>query len=112
MKTKMLLKGTMVAIVLFVGAALFAGTSGVSCQGTVSDQYGSPIEGIWVRSTVNRASLDRTDSDGHYFLSGLSLNSTVEVIVPSGFAAISSTVSQPLSEQSNIANFVLHDDSY
>ena len=29
MKTQMFLKGAMVAIVLFVGAALFAGTSGV-----------------------------------------------------------------------------------
>ena len=40
MKTQMFLKGAMVAIVLFVGAALFAGTSGVKCEGSVVDQYG------------------------------------------------------------------------
>ena len=37
MKTQMFLKGAMVAIVLFVGAALFAGTSGVKCEGSVVD---------------------------------------------------------------------------
>lgn len=112
MKTKMLLRGAVVAIVLFVGLALFAGTSGVSCEGVVNDQYGSPIEGIYVQSSVNPAKQDRTDSDGHYFLSGLPQNSTVEVIVPSGFSESGSTVSQKLSEQSNIANFTLHDDGY
>ena len=35
MKTQMFLKGAMVAIVLFVGAALFAGTSGVKCGRSV-----------------------------------------------------------------------------
>ena len=47
MKTQMFLKGAMVAIVLFVGAALFAGTSGVKCEGSVVDQYGEGIVGIF-----------------------------------------------------------------
>lgn len=112
MKTKILLKGAMVAIVLFVGSVLWAGASGVSCEGIVSDQYSSPIEGIYVRSTVNPALQDMTGPDGHYSLSGLPQNSTVEVIVPSGFSELGSTVSQKLSGQTNIANFTLHDDSY
>ena len=40
MKTQMFLKGAMVAIVLFVGAALFAGTSGVKCEGSVVSVWG------------------------------------------------------------------------
>lgn len=112
MKTRMLLKGTMVAIVLFLGATLFASTSGVSCEGIVSDQYGYPIEGVRVESTVNASQWNRTDKDGHYSLSGLEQNSTVEVEIPSGFSALGSTVSQELSGQTNMANFTLHDDSY
>ena len=112
MKTRMLLKGAMVAIVLFLGATLFASTSGVSCEGIVSDQYGYPIENIYVRSTINVSSQARTDKNGHYFLSGLEQNSTVEVEIPSGFSALGSTVSQELSEQTNMANFTLHDNSY
>lgn len=37
----------MVAIVLFLGIALYASSTGVSCQGTVKDQYDSPVEGVW-----------------------------------------------------------------
>lgn len=54
MKTQMFLKGAMVAIVLFVGAALFAGTSGVKCEGSVVDQYGEGIVGITVTTTSVR----------------------------------------------------------
>ena len=42
MKTQMFLKGAMVAIVLFVGAALFAGTSGVKCEGSVGRESWGP----------------------------------------------------------------------
>lgn len=112
MKTKLVLKSTMVAIVLFLGIALYASSSGVSCQGTVKDQYDSPVEGVWIQSTANSALRDKTDMDGHYSLSGLQQNSTVEVVVPSGFSAMGSTISQPLSQQSNVADFTLFDESY
>jgi len=112
MKTKMLLKGTMVAIVFFVGAALFANTSGVSCEGIVSDQYGNPVENVRVQCTDNTLLWNITGADGHYSMSGLPLNSTVEVIVPEGFHALGSTVSQKLSEQNNRVDFTLYDESY
>lgn len=102
----------MAAIVLFVGVALLAFSPGIGCEGTVSDQYGYPVEDVCVRSTVNPALQDWTDMDGHYSLSGLSPNSTVEVVVPSGFSASGSTVSRPLTGQSNVVDFTLHDDSY
>lgn len=112
MKTKTLLKGAVVAIVLFVGVTLLALSPGISCEGRVSDQYGSPIEDVYVRSTVNPELWNQTDANGHYFLSGLAPESTVEVVVPAGFSASGSTVSQPLTGQSNVVDFTLHDDSY
>lgn len=44
-----MLKGIMLAIVLYVRTVLLAGASEVNCQGIVSDQYGNPIEGIYIR---------------------------------------------------------------
>lgn len=112
MKTKILLKGTMVAIVLFLGTVLLAGSSGVNCQGTVSDQYGNPIEGIYVRSTSFTIKESVTDAMGRYSLTGLTQNTTVRVIVPTGFSASGSIESQKLTEQNNVINFTLHDNSY
>ena len=71
MKTQMFLKGAMVAIVLFVGAALFAGTSGVKCEGSVVDQYGEGIVGITVTTTSGPSVSATTNSLGRFSMSGI-----------------------------------------
>ena len=108
MKTQMFLKGAMVAIVLFVGAALFAGTSGVKCEGSVVDQYGEGIVGITVTTSVSAT----TNSLGRFSMSGIQAGSAVRVIVPAGFSAVGNTESEPLTQAENVVNFTLHDDSY
>ena len=72
MKTQMFLKGAMVAIVLFVGAALFAGTSGVKCEGSVVDQYGEGIVGITVTTTSGPSVSATTNSLGRFSMSAVS----------------------------------------
>ena len=112
MKTKMFLKGAMVAIVLFVGAALFAGTSGVKCEGSVVDQYGEGIVGITVTTTSGPSVSATTNSLGRFSMSGIQAGSAVRVIVPAGFSAVGNTESEPLTQAENVVNFTLHDDSY
>ena len=102
MKTQMFLKGAMVAIVLFVGAALFAGTSGVKCEGSVVDQYGEGIVGITVTTTSGPSVSATTNSLGRFSMSGIHAGSAVRVI----------TESEPLTQAENVVNFTLHDDSY
>ena len=110
MKTQMFLKGAMVAIVLFVGAALFAGTSGVKCEGSVVDQYGEGIVGITVTTTSGPSVSATTNSLGRFSMSGI--QAAVRVIVPAGFSAVGNTESEPLTQAENVVNFTLHDDSY
>ena len=112
MKTQMFLKGAMVAIVLFVGAALFAGTSGVKCEGSVVDQYGEGIVGITVTTTSGPSVSATTNSLGRFSMSGIQAGSAVRVIVPAGFSAAGNTESEPLTQAENVVNFTLHDDSY
>lgn len=112
MRAKMLQRSTMVAVILLMSAALFAGSSGISCEGIVRDQFGDPIEDVLVRSTVNAMWQDITDENGHYSLSNLPENSTIEVVVPEGFSSTESTESQKLIEQSNVVDFTLHDNSF
>ena len=107
MKTQMFLKGAMVAIVLFVGAALFAGTSGVKCEGSVVDQYGEGIVGITVTTTSGPSVSATTNSLGRFSMSGIQAGS-----VPAGFSAVGNTESEPLTQAENVVNFTLHDDSY
>ena len=102
MKTQMFLKGAMVAIVLFVGAALFAGTSGVKCEGSVVDQYGEGIVGITVTTTSGPSVSATTNSLGRFSMSG----------IQAGFSAVGNTESEPLTQAENVVNFTLHDDSY
>ena len=111
MKTQMFLKGAMVAIVLFVGAALFAGTSGVKCEGSVVDQYGEGIVGITVTTTSGPSVSATTNSLGRFSMSGIQAGSAVRVIVPAGFSAVGNTESEPLTQAENVVNFTLHDDS-
>ena len=106
MKTQMFLKGAMVAIVLFVGAALFAGTSGVKCEGSVVDQYGEGIVGITVTTTSGPSVSATTNSLGRFSMSGIQAGSAA------GFSAVGNTESEPLTQAENVVNFTLHDDSY
>ena len=107
MKTQMFLKGAMVAIVLFVGAALFAGTSGVKCEGSVVDQYGEGIVGITVTTTSGPSVSATTNSLGRFSMSGIQAGSAVRVIVPAGFSAVGNTESDPLTQAENEVNFTL-----
>ena len=99
MKTQMFLKGAMVAIVLFVGAALV-------------DQYGEGIVGITVTTTSGPSVSATTNSLGRFSMSGIQAGSAVRVIVPAGFSAVGNTESEPLTQAENVVNFTLHDDSY
>lgn len=67
MKTQMFLKGAMVAVVLFVGAALFAGTSGGKCEGSVVDQYGDGIMEITVTTTSGPFGFGNDQQSGPFF---------------------------------------------
>lgn len=107
MKAKTLLKSMMVAVVLFTGAALFASSSDVTCEGVVTDTQGNPIANVQVQSTVNPMKKGVTLDDGRYFISGLQRSSAVRVIVPAGYVPEGSTVSQSLTEDHNTANFTL-----
>ena len=112
MKTQMFLKGAMVAIVLFVGAALFAGTSGVKCEGSVVDQYGEGIVGITVTTTTGPSVSEKNNTQRRFSIYGIQAGSAVRVIVPAGIRAVGNTESEPLTQAENVVNFTLHDDSY
>lgn len=107
MKAKTLLKSMMVAVVLFTGAALFASSSDVTCEGVVTDTQGNPIADVLVQGVTDVTQKARTDADGYYFISGLQRNSAVRVIVPAGYVAEGSSISQSLTEDHNTANFTL-----
>ena len=112
MKTQMFLKGAMVAIVLFVGAALFAGTSGVKCEGSVVDQYGEGIVGITVTTTSGPSVSATTNSLGRFSMSGIQASLPFLKFLLAGFSAVGNTESEPLTQAENVVNFTLHDDSY
>ena len=112
MKTQMFLKGAMVAIVLFVGAALFAGPSGVNCDGSVVDLYGEGIVGITVTTTSGPSVSATTNSLGRFSMSGIQAGTAVRVIVPPGISAVGKTESEPLTQAENVLHYTLHDDSY
>ena len=112
MKTKILLKGAMAAIVLFIGVALMAGTSRVSCEGYVFDQTGEPIAGISVTTTSGPNVTAATNIDGHYSMSGIQSGAAVRVIIPEGFSALGRTESGALTEVENFEDFSLFDESY
>lgn len=113
MKTQMLLKGAVVAIVLFVGAALWAASSGVICEVTITDQYGEPISGVRINGTRadNTSCFERTDSEGSCTMTGLKRGTTVQVVPPAGYTVDGEDQSDPLNSPVNTARFTLHDGS-
>lgn len=110
MKCKTMLRGTIVAIVLFFAGTVVAGNSGVSCSGDATDQNGQPIEGVEVISSFNGVSTT-TDGYGHYRMDNLSFGSTVSCEVPEGYTPTSSTTSQTLTKSENVKNFTFRENS-
>lgn len=93
---------------------MFAGSSGVSCNGIVTNQRGTPLYGVTVtgiRSDSEPVSV-RTVSDGRYSMSGLECGSTVQVIPLPGYTIENDGHSQQRFNPANTADFVLYDDSH